>query len=245
MSVLLYILASTFLVSAISFVGVITLSMKEKLLDKMLILLISFSAGALMGGAFLHLLPEAVEMFEGIQVFLNVLVGFVMFFFLEKLLFWRHCHNKKCGVHTFTYLNLAGDAVHNFIDGLVIAAGFVVSIPLGIATVMAIIFHEIPQEIGDFGVLIYGGMKKVRALYLNFIVTLTAVAGGLAGYFVASSISQFTAFLLPIAAGGFIYIASSDLIPEICKIEDSRKSLLSISVFLLGIIFMWVSRIVF
>jgi zinc and cadmium transporter len=142
---------STFFISIISFIGVLTLALKKKFLDKILLFLISLSAGALMGGAFLHLLPESVELREGLDIFLFVLVGFILFFLIEKILHWRHCHKGECEVHTFTYMNLIGDSIHNFIDGFIMATSFVVSIPLGMTTAMAIALHEIPQEIGDFG----------------------------------------------------------------------------------------------
>jgi zinc and cadmium transporter len=245
MNALIPIIESTFLVSLISLIGIITLIIKKKLFDKILLLLVGFSAGALMGGAFLHLIPEAIEKSVKIDIFLNLLFGFVLFFFLEKLLYWRHCHDEKCKVHAFSYLNLVGDFVHNFIDGLIIAASFITDINLGISTTLAIAFHEIPQEIGDFGVLVYGGFKKSKALILNFLTALSAILGGIIGYVISSHIEYFTTFLLPFAAGGFIYIASSDLIPEIKNIEDLKKSMLTFSVFLMGISFMWVARVLF
>ena len=160
MSQLIYIVLTTFAIALIAFIGVFALAMKEQLLNKILIILVSLSAGALMGGAFLHLLPESVEKSGRTDIFIFVLVGFVLFFVIEKLLHWRHCHKGKCDVHTFHYMNLIGDSVHNFIDGLIIAASFIISTPLGFTTTIAIAAHEIPQEIGDSGVLIYGGGSK-------------------------------------------------------------------------------------
>jgi len=242
---LLYITMTTFTIALIAFVGVFALVMKEQLLNKILIILVSLSAGVLMGSAFIHLLPEAIETAEGSDIFTFVLVGFVLFFILEKLLHWRHCHNGKCDVHVFHYMNLIGDSIHNFIDGLIIAASFIVSIPLGITTTIAIAAHEIPQEIGDFGVLIYGGFKRKRAVILNFIVALTVVIGGIVGYFISKSIENTVVFLLPFAAGGFIYIAATDLIPEIKKEIDIRKSMLTMGVFILGMLIMWLTKITF
>lgn len=242
---LAYIVLTTFVIALIAFVGVFTLAMKEHLLNKILLVLVSLSAGALMGGAFLHLLPEAVESSEGGDILGFVLVGFILFFIIEKILHWRHCHKGKCDVHTFHYMNLIGDSVHNFIDGLIIAASFIVSIPLGITTTVAIAAHEIPQEIGDFGVLIYGGFEKKKAILLNFAVALTVVIGGIVGYLISKSVEQAVVFLIPFAAGGFIYIAATDLIPEIKKELNIKKSMATILVFICGILIMWLIKTVF
>jgi zinc and cadmium transporter len=244
MQELIWILGSVIVVSLISLIGVITLAFTDKVLKKLLFLLVAFSAGAMLGGAFIHLLPEALENSSSLFVFLFVLVGFSLFFILEKLLFWRHCHEGKCHIHTFTYMNLMGDAVHNFIDGMIVAATYLVSIPLGIITTVAIIAHEIPQEISDFGVLVYGGFKKTKALFANFMVALTAVLGAVFGYLLSNYIEGFNSFLVPFAAGGFIYIAASDLVPELHKEKDIKKSSVSFIVFLLGILLMWITKIV-
>ena len=201
-------------------------------------------AGALMGGAFIHLLPESVEN-SGAEMLLFALFGFVLFFIIEKVLFWRHCHDGKCDVHTFRYMNLIGDAVHNFIDGLILAVSFVVSVGLGISATIAIAFHEIPQEIGDFGVLVYGGYTRRKALTLNFIIALTAVLGGVVGYVISRHVEEVIGFLLAFAAGGFIYIAATDLVPEIKKEVDVRKSITTILVFIGGIALMWLAKAMF
>ncbi|MDH7507171.1 MAG: ZIP family metal transporter [Candidatus Thermoplasmatota archaeon] len=244
---LVYIIVSTFLIALIAFVGIFTLLIKEKLLEKILLILVSLSAGALMGGAFLHLIPEAVEKVEknNIDAFIFILIGFILFFVIEKVLHWRHCHNGHCDVHTFSYMNLVGDSVHNFIDGLIIAASFSASISLGFSTIIAVAAHEIPQEIGDFGVLIYGGFQKKKALALNFLVALTIVAGGVIGFFLSKNIEQIVTFLLPFAAGGFIYIAATDLIPEIKKELNMKKYMGTLFVFILGILIMWIIKYVF
>jgi len=242
---LTYIILTTFAIALIAFIGVFALAMKEQLLNKILIILVSLSAGVLMGGAFLHLLPESIEKSGNANILIFVLVGFVLFFIIEKVLHWRHCHKGKCDVHTFHYMNLIGDSVHNFIDGLIISASFIISIPLGFTTTIAIAAHEIPQEIGDFGVLIYGGFEKKKAIVLNFIVALTVVAGGIIGYFISKSIEQVAVYLLPFAAGGFIYIAATDLVPEIKKELDIKKSMATIFVFICGILIMWLVKFVF
>jgi len=246
MSELLWILLTTFIVSLISFIGAATLVLSEKLLKKILLALIGFAAGALIGGAFLHLLPETIG--SGAtsleNIFMIAIIGFVMFFVLEKLL-WRHCHERMCPIHVFAYLNLFGDGVHNFIDGLVMAASFVVSVPLGLTTTLAIAAHEIPQEIGDFGVLVYGGLKPRRALFLNFVTALTAVAGGIAGYYLFPYLGGAMIFLLPFAAGGFLYIAASDLVPELHKETSTKRTVASFASFLAGIALMWAVKLIF
>ena len=241
--ILALILASTFIVCLISLVGVITLAIKENLLHKVLFCLIGFSAGALIGGAFLHLLPEALEETQSTLVFYYLVLGIVLFFMMERYFHWRHCHEEDCGVHAFTYLNLFGDGMHNFMDGMVIAASFVASIKLGIVTTAAIILHEIPQELGDFGVLVYGGFSKKKALICNFIIALTAMLGAIIGYFLTSLTHGFTGFILPLTAGGFIYIATSDLIPEIHKEKNLKRSTAAFFAFLLGIIFMALAKL--
>jgi zinc and cadmium transporter len=240
-----YIVLTTFLIALIAFIGVLTLSLKDKVLDKIILILVSLSAGALMGGAFIHLIPEAVEKGGESSPFIFVLTGFILFFIIEKVLHWRHCHKGKCDVHTFHYMNLIGDSIHNFIDGLIIAASFIVSIPLGLTTTVAIAAHEIPQEIGDFGVLIYGGFEKKKAILLNFVVALTIVLGGITGYFVSQNIENAVIFLIPFAAGGFIYIAATDLVPEIKKETNITKSMATMLVFVCGILFMWVIKLLF
>jgi zinc and cadmium transporter len=240
--VLAWILVSTFIVSLISLAGAFTLSLKGRLLERLLFGLVGFSAGALVGGAFLHLIPEALELAPSTPVFYCLIAGLVMFFMLERYLHWRHCHEEGCKVHPFTYLNLIGDGAHNFLDGIVIAVSFTVSLKLGIATTIAILLHEIPQELGDFGVLVYGGFSKRKALICNFICALTAMAGAMLGYFIAGIEAGFVRFVIPFTAGGFIYIATSDLIPEIHKEKNIRRASAAFAAFLLGIVFMALTR---
>jgi len=239
---LAYIFLATFIVSLISFVGVVSLALNDKILNKILLILIGLSAGALMGGAFLHLLPEAVEKSDRLDIYFLVLVGFILFFLVEKVLHWRHCHKGQCDVHTFHYMNLVGDSLHNFIDGLIMAASFVVSLPLGITTTIAIAAHEIPQEIGDFGVLIYPGYSKSKALLSNFIIALTAFLGALIILVWGSQINGISGWLLPFTAGGFIYIAGSDLIPELHKETQPKKSLMQLVGLILGVAIMLVIK---
>lgn len=233
-----YSLGSVLLVSLITFVGLFTFPMKERALEKVLLFLVSFSAGALFGDAFIHLLPEAVEA-EGfsMSVSISLLGGIMVFFILEKFIHWRHCHipTSEHHPHPVAFMNLVGDGVHNFIDGLVIGASYMASIPVGIATTLAVVLHEIPQEIGDFGVLLHAGYTKKKALFFNFMSGLTAVAGVLVALYVGESAADITSFLIPFAAGGFIYIAGSDLIPELHKETNPAKSAVQLIAFIAGI----------
>ena len=237
-----YTLVSVFLISIISLVGILALSFKTEKLKKFLIYLISLSAGTLLGDAFFHLLPETLETTKIFTTSLFILIGITLFFFLEKIIHWQHCHANildEKHIHSFAYMNLVGDAIHNFLDGIIIAASYLISVQAGIATTMAVILHEIPQEIGDFGVLIHGGFSKTKALAVNFISALAAVLGAIITLIATSTIQNIESYLVPIAIGGFIYIAGSDLIPEIHKhSEKISKSLLQIISFLIGIIIM-------
>lgn len=237
----IYILISVILVSLISFVGLFFISLQEKLLNRILIWLVSFACGALLGSAFFHLLPEAVESI-GEKTFLLTAISFLIFFVLEKFFYWRHCHLGHCDEHTFVYLNLLGDGVHNFLDGAIIAGAFLTNFSLGLSTTLAVIFHEIPQEIGDFSILIYGGMKKKKALVFNFLSALMAVLGALIVLFLAEKILSFLSWLLPLAAGGFLYIAGTDLIPELHKKENLKESIFQFILIFAGLLFMWLLK---
>jgi len=240
-----WILGSSIAIALIAFVGVVTLALNDKLLDRILLLLVGLSAGAFMGGALLHLIPEALELMPSTEVFLLVLFGFTVFLAMEKLLHWHHCHKGKCKVHSFSYMILIGDAFHNFIDGLILAASFLTSFELGIATFFAVALHEIPQEIGDFGVLVYGGFSKAKALAFNFLSAITVVLGGIAGYLLFGMVDGFAAVLLPFTAGSFMYIAASGLIPEIKKESGVKKSVGALAAFTLGIALMYCFKIMF
>ncbi|MFH1229787.1 MAG: ZIP family metal transporter [Candidatus Aenigmatarchaeota archaeon] len=233
----LYSLLSVILVSLVSLIGLFTLSVKEKTLIKMLIYFVSFSVGGLLGDALIHLLPEAIELNSSINLSFYIILGILVSFIIEKFIQWRHCHipTTKDHPHPFVFMNLIGDSVHNFIDGLIIGASYLTSLPVGIATTVAIMFHEIPQEIGDFGVLIHGGFSKKRALTMNFVTALMAVAGTVVSLTIGSFVSGLSSFLIPFAAGSFIYIASCDLIPELHKETDPKKSLGQMAMLILGI----------
>lgn len=234
MLIWVYTLTSALIVSLISLVGVLTLSVKKEVTKRTSILLVGFAVGALFGDAFIHLLPEAfAKLGFDLSTSLLILLGLLIFFVLEKWLHWRHCHllPSKEHLHPLVIMNLVGDAVHNFIDGVLIGAAYLVSVPLGITTTLAIVFHEIPQEVGDFGVLIHSGLSVKKALFLNFVSAAIAVLGAITSLLVGPHIQNYAISLLPITAGGFIYIAGSDLIPELkpeCRAASSLGQFLAI-----------------
>lgn len=242
---LLEIIISTLIISSGSLIGVFSLSLSKKFLNKIIIGIISLSAGTLLGGAMLHLLPEAVEELGSKTPFQIALASFIVFFLIEKLLRWHHCHSADCSdhkTHLVGQLNLIGDFIHNFIDGLVIAATFITSPEIGIATAIAIAMHEIPQEIGDFGILIHSGFSKTKALIANFFVSFSVILGGIIGYYASEFSGQIIPYLLPFAAGGFLYIAAADLMPEIRKENRTKRVLFSLTAMLVGIGIMYLLK---
>jgi zinc and cadmium transporter len=237
----LYTIVSVIIVSLISLIGVFTLSFDQKKLYKFLIYFVSLSAGTLMGDAFIHLIPEAFRSNEKeMTVSLSILLGILVFFLLEKVLHWRHCHEEPCveHPHPFSYIILFGDSLHNFIDGTIIAASFLISVPIGIATTVAVIFHEIPHEIGNFGSLIYGGFSRKKAILYNFFSALFAFLGALTVLAINSQ-TDTAQFLIPFAAGGFVYVAGTDLIPELHKHNDTANGIYQVLTFILGIAIMF------
>lgn len=233
----LYAVGSTLIISLIALIGIIFLGFHQEKLKKIVIYLVSFSAWALLGDVFLHLLPEMAETWFTLKTSIFMLWGILFGLVTEKVIHRNHCHMPitKTHVHHFAIMNLIGDFVHNIIDGLIIWASYLVSIPVGIATTTAILFHEIPQEIGDFGVLIHWWFNKRKALIINLLTWLSAVIWVIIALLLSNYIENLTAFLIPFAAGSFIYIAGSDLIPELHKENKFWQATLQILCFLLGI----------
>lgn len=246
----LYSIASVLIVSLISLIGIVTIPFKLTKSKSFILFLVSFSAGALLGDAFIHLLPETFEQFGfGFEVSLYIIAGIFLFFLIEKIIHWKHTHsygiyNEKSKRKSIAIINLVGDGVHNFIDGVIIGVSYLVSIPLGVATTLAVIFHEIPQEIGDFGVLLYGGFSKTRAVLFNLLSALTAVIGVFVSLYLGNIVQGYSMVLLPFAAGGFIYIAGSNLIPELQKEIKLKNSLIQIIGLLLGVVVMVILLVV-
>ncbi|HEV2754783.1 MAG TPA: ZIP family metal transporter [Actinomycetota bacterium] len=232
-------IGSVLLVTAMSLVGVVGLQLRDKALQKALVFLVPFAAGALLGDAFFHIIPELVEE-EGaleLSASLGLVGGIVIFFMLEKVLHWHHAHFPGDDViHPVAMSNLFGDALHNLIDGSLIGASYLVSTEVGIATTIAVVLHEIPQELGDFGILVHSGVPPRRALRLNLLTGSTAVVGALFALLSGEALSG--QLLLPVAAGAFIYIASTDLLPELHKEPEPRKSLLQVGALVLGLLVM-------
>ncbi len=234
----LYALGSVLLVSLISLVGVFALSFKEETLKKYISIFISLAIGALLGDAFIHIIPEALEQSVNSTITSSLIIaGILLFFILEKFLHWHH-HGEDATsheIHPVGKLVLVSDGIHNIIDGIIIGASFLISIPIGLATTIAVILHEIPQEIGDFAVLINSGYSKRRALWLNFLSALLAVVGVIFALAMGSIAQASITWLLPIAAGGFIYIAVADLIPELHKHQEGNNSAIQIFTAIVGV----------
>jgi zinc and cadmium transporter len=242
---LIWIVCSALAMSLIAWIGLLVLALNESQLQKVLLPLVAYSAGALMGGSLLHLLPEALARTEAhTATFLWVLLGFSLFFLMEQFLNWHH-HHAVPARHTtpVTYLILAADALHNFIGGLTIAGSFLVSVHVGVVTWIAAAAHEIPQELGDFGILLHGGWAKRRALVFNFMSALTVFPGALLAYAMSAAVD--TTFLLSFAAGNFVYIAASDLIPEVKHQEHFRDSVVHFLAFSGGVTTIILTRMAF
>ena len=230
--------------SAIALVGSVTLLLSEATLRRLIMPLVAFAAGSLLGGAFFHMLPAALEgSTPPAVVFLWTMLGFGTFFAIEQLLHWHHCHRATSDCKKpLTYLILLGDALHNLLGGIGVAVVFLLDARLGIAAWIAAAAHEVPQELGDFGVLIHGGWKRGSALLLNLCSGLTFLLGGVVAYFASGVID--VALLVPFAAGNFIYIGASDLVPEVNKHLDPRANVVHFAGFVAGVTLLWGIRMV-
>lgn len=229
---------SVAVVSAVSLVGAFTLFLNPRSLQRGLLFLISFAVGGLLGDAFLHLIPEIAESERGFDDAASyaLIGGVVAFFILEKVLHWHHSHVPSEEVlHPVAITNLVGDGLHNFVDGAIIAGGFLVSPKLGIATAVAVALHEIPQELGDFGILVHAGLKPKKALLLNLSTALAAIVGTILTLSLSQAVDGIEHFLVPFTAGGFVYIASTDLIPELHKEPEAGKSAVQLVALLAGV----------
>jgi zinc and cadmium transporter len=245
MSALAWIISSSLAMSCIALVGAVTLVLKQQTLDKIILPLVAFAAGSLIGGAFLHMIPAGISSYGNTTTYyLWILLGFTIFFCLEQFLHWHHCqHQATDQKRPLTYLILIGDGLHNYIGGLAVAGTFLIDIRLGIMAWLAAAAHEIPQELGDFAVLIHGGWEKRKALLFNVLSALTFLLGGISAYIASHHLD--VAFLLPFAAGNFLYIGASDLVPEVNKQQNTSIALLHFLAFALGIGLMWLIKLIF
>jgi len=227
--------------SAIAFVGAFSYLLSDKLLKKVLLPLVAFSAGSLIGGALFHMLPESIEHMNGTAPFIWLAIGFLVFFALEQFLSWHHCHHQPSHCEKpVNQLILIADGIHNFIGGLAVAASFLIDIRLGIVTFLVAASHEIPQELGDFAILVHGGWKKDKALILNFIAALPFLLGGLMVYFASRELVL--DFLVPFAAGNFIYIAAADLIPEVKHNTKFSSNVIHLIAFIAGLVLLFLMK---
>jgi len=234
-------LLAVLVISLFSLIGLIALSLSKKVLEKLLVFGVAFAAGSLLGDVFFHLVPHLSQ--EGsFNPFSSglVLAGFLLFFILEKFLKWRHCHNIDCQEHSreLGTMNLVADGLHNFIDGAIIAGSFLVSIRLGLATSLAVLFHEVPQEIGDFSILIYSGFSRKKALFFNFLSALTSILGVLVIFAVGRKMEGVAHFLLALTTGSFVYIAASGLIPHLHQEANVKKSFIQFAGLISGMVLM-------
>lgn len=247
--VFLYTVGSLVIVSLVSFVSILFLSFRKEFLQKLLLFFVSFAVGALIGDAFLHILPEAIENTDPATFSFYAVIGVVVFFLIEKFLRWHHRHlfehkeernHHHAYVEPYVWMNLFGDGIHNFIDGVIVAGSYLISIPLGITTTLAVIFHEGAQELGDFAVLIKGGLSRGRALFYNFLSAVTAVIGGVVTLGFGSRVQELPHYLLPFTFAGFLYISMASLIPELHHEDNLKQLVVQLWGILCGVAIMWV-----
>jgi zinc and cadmium transporter len=237
MTILSLIIIFSFLGSAGAVGGAALLLIFPERVRKTLVpVLISYATGTLLGAAFLGMIPHAIEHTRASSILTTILIGIVLFFLLEKLVIWRHCHNGECEIHSVAGpLILFGDAFHNFVDGIVITAAFLINIPLGLATALAVIVHEIPQEIGDFAILLDSGYSKQKAFLYNLLSSLTTLVGAIISFFSLKASKTAVPYILAISAASFIYIAMADLIPALHQKISIKDSIRQFTLLLAGI----------
>ena len=247
-NMLSWILGASVFGGILSLIGGVFLLWREKFVKKISILLVSFAVGSLLGAAFFELMPESIKMLEPRQAFIYTLLGILTVFLLEKFFIWHHHHyhndEKQTHPHPYTGTVIFGDSLHNFIDGLAISASFLLDFQVGITATLAIFLHEIPQEIGDFGILLHAGMKKSKILFYNFISALLTVIGAMLGYFFLPYFNDLVPHINLFLAGTFIYIATSDLIPEIQR-QTHKSGLKYVFAIIAGVAIIWFLGIVF
>ncbi len=234
----IYALGSSILVSLIAVLGSIPFMLKKKISNRFLTILLSISVGTLLGSVFLQLLPEAASHKYTLKLPIYLMSGFLLFFVLEKFVHSRYeeCKDKEChdNKHNLGLINIAGDGIHNFIDGLVIGSTYMISIPLGMAATVSIALHELPQEIADFGILLYAGFSRKKALFFNLLSAVTAMVGTVIGLLLSSKLTNFNSFILPFTAGVFLYIGASNLVPELHRRCSFAESIVDVAAIIVG-----------
>ena len=257
-----------FFIGCLSLVGLFMISIREKTLDNVLFILVAFATGTIFATALFDLIPESLHHLEEINaggagldqslMFIFIIIGFVMFFILERFIYWFHghahekeeklvCYDKMTEgnnisiieepkIKNFALLNLIGDGLHNFLDGIIIMIGFISGIGNGVIITLAVAFHEFPQEIGDFGILVYGGFSKKKALFFNFLSAMVALLGGLFAFILSDNFESFNFFFLAFSGGGFLYLAGTELMPELLKEKNLKKSIIQALIFIGGLI---------
>ena len=246
MSNLIFIFIAIAVVSLLSVFAILPLSyfFKHK---KVIKLLVAFAAGALIGDVFLHMIPEMAEHHFDVSHSLSIIAGIIGLFVFEQIFHWRHCHNEFSEKHQYSSVaisSLAADFFHNFIDGVLIASAFFVDVELGIATTLAVIFHELPQEMGDFAILINAKMKKRKAIFLNFLSSLSAFLGAILFIFFSEGLLELTEYIIAFGAGAFLYLAIADLLPEIKHENCDSRILFKLFFFILGVLVMFALTLV-
>jgi len=247
----LYTIIATVAISLTGFVGFFTLSLSEKTLHRVLYVLVAYSAGTILGAALFDLLPEAVELVDEHLVFPIVAAGFVFFLFLERVIYWYHGHGHEYEhgeekvTKGFAYLNLVGDFIHNFIDGMIIAAAFINGFVVGLTATIAVLFHELPQEMGDYGILVYAGLERRRALLLNFLAAVSVIIGGVFGSLFIASVEELGGWMVAFSAGAFLFLSASELIPEMREEDDRVRSVIQLTILVLGMLTIYSLGLVF
>jgi zinc and cadmium transporter len=257
-----------FFIGCLSLVGLFMISIREKTLDNVLFILVAFATGTIFATALFDLIPESLHHLEELNaggagldqslMFIFIIIGFVIFFILERFIYWFHghahekeeklvCYDKMTEgnnisiieepkIKNFALLNLIGDGLHNFLDGIIIMIGFISGIGNGVIITLAVAFHEFPQEIGDFGILVYGGFSKKKALFFNFLSAMVALLGGLFAFILSDNFETFNFFFLAFSGGGFLYLAGTELMPELLKEKNLKKSIIQALIFIGGLI---------
>ena len=220
-------LGSVIAVCLVSLIGLITFAVRPQHLRTTIFVMVSLAVGGMFGDAFIHLIPQSfADAAHSAMASMCILAGILLFFLLEKFLLWRHehvPHYEEC-IQPVGYVSIVAEGLHNFIDGMLIAASYLVSLPIGLATTFAVLLHEIPHEIGNFGVLLHAGFSKPKAFWANFLSASAAIVGAITALLIGEHLPRFPAVMVPLTAGGFIYIAGSDLVPELHKERDPVRS---------------------